>query len=292
LRESVEAFLERERGQLPPWFVVGFGTGIAAWFALGQPRDWTAFLCVSAALALLGFSMRGGRAERAAGWFGLAMMLGCALVWARSAWVAAPRLDRPLVTEFRAKVERVETRVAKRDLRLTLAPTDPALPPRVRVSTKQDGVPEGIAKGAELQLRARLAPPPPMALPGGYDFARDAWFKGIGGVGRSHGGREGATLACQPAADERHELGLKLQPQARRREPEALHRGAGADEVGHLRRRSVDGEREMRGARDTRQEIELEPRQEGPHDGVHARHSLEATERPAHDSERERIEAD
>src|SRR5688572_27525841 len=187
LRESVEAFLERERGQLPPWFVVGFGTGIAAWFALGQPRDWAAFLCVSAALAVGGFSMRGGRAERALGWFGLAMMLGCALVWARSAWVAAPRLERPLVTQFQAKVERVETRVAKKDLRLTLAPADPALPPRVRVSTKQDGAPEGIAKGAELQLRARLAPPPPMALPGGYDFARDAWFKGIGGVGRSLG---------------------------------------------------------------------------------------------------------
>src|SRR5688500_2966234 len=137
LRESVEAFLERERGQLPPWFVVGFGTGIVAWFALGQPRDWAAFLCVSAALAVAGFSMRGGRAERAIGWFGLAMMLGCALVWGRSAWVAAPRLERPLVTQFRAKVERVETRVAKQDLRLTLAPADPALPPRVRVRRRR-----------------------------------------------------------------------------------------------------------------------------------------------------------
>ena len=197
MRESVEAFLERERGQLPPWFVVGFGIGIAAWFALGQPRDWAAFLCVSAALALLGFSMRGGRAERGVGWFGLAMLLGCALVWARSAWVAAPRLERPLVTEFRAKVERVETRVAKKDLRLTLAPADPALPPRVRVSTKQDGAPKGIAKGAELQLRARLAPPPPMALLGGYDFARDAWFKGIGAVGRSLG----PVTVVQPAGE-------------------------------------------------------------------------------------------
>lgn len=186
-RENVEAFLERERGQLPPWFVVGFGTGISAWFALDQPRHWAAFLCISAALALAGFSLRGGRAERAVGWFGLAMMLGCALVWARANTVAAPRLERPLVTEFQAKVEWVETRAAKRDLRLTLAPTDKTLPPRVRVSTKQDGAPNGIAKGAQLQLRARLAPPPPMALPGGYDFARDAWFKGIGGVGRSLG---------------------------------------------------------------------------------------------------------
>ncbi|HEU5285677.1 MAG TPA: ComEC/Rec2 family competence protein [Sphingomicrobium sp.] len=187
MRERLEAFLERERGQLPPWFVVGFGAGIAAWFALDEPRSWAAFLCVTAGLTIAGFALKGGRAERSAGWFGLAMMLGCSLVWARSHYVAAPRLERPLVTEFRAEVERVETRVAKGDLRLTLALADPALPPRVQVSVKLETAPEGIAKGAQLQLRARLAPPPPMALPGGYDFARDAWFRGIGAVGRSLG---------------------------------------------------------------------------------------------------------
>ena len=34
-REGVERFLERERGQLPLWLVVGFGAGIASWFAPG-----------------------------------------------------------------------------------------------------------------------------------------------------------------------------------------------------------------------------------------------------------------
>jgi competence protein ComEC len=55
------------------------------------------------------------------------------------------------------------------------------------VSIDQDKAPKGIAAGAQLQLRARLAPPPPMALPGGYDFARDAWFREIGAVGKSLG---------------------------------------------------------------------------------------------------------
>jgi competence protein ComEC len=187
LRASVELFLERERGQLPPWFVVGLGTGIVGWFALDGPLDWIAFLCLSAGLAVAAFSIRGGRAERAAGWFGLAMALGCGLVWCRAAYVGASRLQRPFVTEFSGRVERVETRTAKGDLRITLAPADGSLPPRVRVSIKQDAAPSGIATGAVLHLRARLAPPPPMALPGGYDFARDAWFKGIGAVGRSLG---------------------------------------------------------------------------------------------------------
>ena len=186
-RDRVEALLEHERAQLPLWFVVGLGGGIAAWFALDGPRQWTAFLCLAAGLAVAGFAARGGRAERAAGWFGLALALGCALVWARAEWVRAPRLERPLVTAFDARVERVETLVAKGDLRLWLAPDDPALPPRVRVSLKAKDAPEGIASGARLRLRARLTPPPPMALPGSYDFARDAWFKQIGGVGRAIG---------------------------------------------------------------------------------------------------------
>ena len=63
LREALESFLEAERGQLPPWFVVGLGTGILAWFSLDRPRDWAAFLCLSGALAVAGFTVRGGRAE-------------------------------------------------------------------------------------------------------------------------------------------------------------------------------------------------------------------------------------
>ena len=167
--------------------MVGVGAGIAAWLILDRPIYWAAFLCGAAALALIGFAMSGGRLERAIGWLGLALTLGCALIWARSEWVAAPKLERPRIASFEAEVERVETMSAKGDLRLTLAPRDPKLPPRVRVSIKQEGAPEGIATGARLALKARLAPPPPMALPGSYDFARDAWFKGIGGVGRSLG---------------------------------------------------------------------------------------------------------
>jgi competence protein ComEC len=57
----------------------------------------------------------------------------------------------------------------------------------VRVSIDQDKFPAGIAPGADIRLKARLAPPPPMALPGTYDFARDAWFKQIGAVGKAMG---------------------------------------------------------------------------------------------------------
>src|SRR6476659_1060413 len=143
LHEGLERLLEIERAQLPPWFVVGFGSGIAAWFALGRPGEWQAFLCAAAALSLVGFLIGSGRAGRALGWFALAATLGCALVWARSAWVAAPRLERPAVVEFAARIESVEHLAAKQAVRLMLAPADPSLPPRVRVSIDEDKVPAG-----------------------------------------------------------------------------------------------------------------------------------------------------
>ena len=79
-REGVEAFLERERGQLPIWLVVGFGAGIACWFALSGPPEWLAVLCLGGAMAIAGFTFEGGRFERAVGWLGLALALGCSVI--------------------------------------------------------------------------------------------------------------------------------------------------------------------------------------------------------------------
>ncbi len=185
--EQLERLLEHERAQLPPWFVVGFGGGVAAWFTLGRPDQWIAFLCFSAALGMIGFFLAPSRAGRAVGWLGVASTLGCALIWLRAQEVSAARLSRPVVATFSARVETVETLVARDTVRLTMAPRDPQLPPRVRISVDPVAVPVGLARDAVVHLRARLAPPPPMALPGTYDFARDAWFKRIGAVGKALG---------------------------------------------------------------------------------------------------------
>jgi competence protein ComEC len=162
--EAVERFLEVERAQLPPWAVVGLLAGIAAWFALPSRLDWQAALLVAFALTILGFVVIPGRTGRALGWFAFAALFGCALIWARSERVAAPRLDRPMVAEFEARVERVEVRSAKDSLRLTLASLDPALPPRVRVNLPEAQAVPGLGSGARIALRVRLAPPPPGGL--------------------------------------------------------------------------------------------------------------------------------
>lgn len=183
----IEAFLERERAQLPLWFVACFGAGIAAWLQLAGPMQWAAFILIALAVSALGFVMGSSRSGRALVFAGLAMGAGCALIWSRSELVAERRLERPTVIAFDATVERMETRAAKGDVRLTLLPNGAVLPERVRVSLPEADAPPGLGEGAAIRLRARLQPPPPMALPGSHDFARDAWFAGIGAVGRAIG---------------------------------------------------------------------------------------------------------
>ena len=181
---KVEGFLESERAQLPLWFVAAFGAGIAAWMWMPGPRQWEAFIAVQLGLASLALALGRGRIGHALLLGSLAMAAGCGLVWSRSELVAAPALEKPLAATFRARIEAMETLAAKGDLRLTLAPLDQGLPPLVRVAVPEEGAPAGLAPGAEVRIRARLMPPPPMPLPGGHDFARDFWFKGIGATGR------------------------------------------------------------------------------------------------------------
>jgi len=183
----VEAFLERERGQLPLWFTAAFGAGIAAWLWLPGPEQWSATILVGLGVAAAGVALGAGRAARALLFAGAAIGAGCALIWWRSDRAAAPSLDRPAVVSFEGRVEKIETRAAKGDLRLTLETQSPGLPPLVRVSLPEENAAPGIGGGAQIRLKARLQPPPPMALPGSHDFARDLWFAGIGGVGRAIG---------------------------------------------------------------------------------------------------------
>jgi competence protein ComEC len=185
--EGLEKLLEAERAQLPPWLVVGFGAGIAAWFALDDLRQWQAFLCVTAALALIGFGAGKGRAGQALGAFAFAAVLGCALVWNRATLVDEPRLSHPVVAQLQGTVETVDHLATRQTTRVLAHSMGADLPPKLRLSIDDDKLPPGIAPGAVISTRARLVPPPPMALPGTYDFARDAWFQGLGGVGKPLG---------------------------------------------------------------------------------------------------------
>lgn len=145
-------------------------------------------LAALAGAAMLFAILGSGRAGRAGATFLILAALGCALAWARAEGVGAIRLQRPQIAEFKARIEAADLLAARESTRLTLTPdAGQGLPPHVRVNVSNDDSPAGLAPGQRVQLRARLMPPPAASLPGAYDFARLAWFKGLGATGHALG---------------------------------------------------------------------------------------------------------
>lgn len=184
---GLEALADRERDQLPLWLPVGLIVGVAGWFWLPGRESWISFLLLAAAAMLgalaLGWGTRWGKALAI---FCLAILLGCANVWGRAERVAAPRLERAQLAGFGGRIETVQRLPARGTVRLIVATEGGALPPRVRINVdSEDGAAAAIEPGARIRGRAWLMPPAPAAVPGGYDFARAAWFQGIGATGRA-----------------------------------------------------------------------------------------------------------
>jgi competence protein ComEC len=186
LSAALDRLSEREREQLPLWLPVGLGIGIAAWFWLPDPDAWIAFLLAAASLlcgsVALGWGARWGRALAI---FAAAAMIGCGLVWWKAERVAAPRLAHARMASFTGTVESVQRLPAREAVRVVVATDEAELPPRLRINVAAAKAPAGLDPGAQVAVRAWLMPPAPMAVPGAYDFARVAWFQGIGGTGRA-----------------------------------------------------------------------------------------------------------
>lgn len=183
----IEAALEAERDQLALWLPIALGAGIALWLILPDRTSWFGAMALLGGVALTGLAIGLGRR------FGLALLvggvvalIGLLLVWTRADWVAAPRIDRPRVALVSGQIELVERLPARELVRLTIA-TDPGLmlPPRLRLNVDDTDLAGPVAGGSRIAVRARLLPPAPPAVPGGYDFARAAWFQGLGATGKA-----------------------------------------------------------------------------------------------------------
>ncbi|WP_237243380.1 ComEC/Rec2 family competence protein [Sphingomonas sp. LK11] len=188
-----EPWAEAERNQIPLWTPVMLGAGIAAWFVLPDPRAWEAVMLAAGGVGLAAATLSdGGRVMRAIGLGAMLVVAGVLLAWARAESVRAPVLTRPVIADMIAEVETAEPLAARQIVRLMLRPVRARdgrgrmlnLPPRIRISLPQEDAPVGLGPGAWVRLRARLMPPAGPVAPGGYDFARAAWFQRIGATGR------------------------------------------------------------------------------------------------------------
>lgn len=187
---ALERFLANAGFDRGPWLAVAFGAGICAWFALDNAFQWLSFLalCMAVICLAFGFMSESGRfpfIRQSLLALSLLLAAGCLVVWSKSVLVGAPAIERPMVERFTARILEREEEPARERVRLILAAQLPerATPVRVRVNLPLDLDEPVLDEGAEIRLRARLMPPAPPMLPGGYDFSRTAWFSGLSATG-------------------------------------------------------------------------------------------------------------
>lgn len=181
--------LEAEHDRWFLWLPVLFGGGVAFYFLLpSEPGLLLAVLPAAAALALHLAGPRGGLAGIATAML-LTTTLGLGAAKLRTEIVRAPVLAAQIgPIDVYGFVELVEPRATKGQ-RLTIRVTAMekheahAWPVRVRIRTLAEN--PALKPGDAVRLKATLSPPPDPALPGDYDFARAAWFAGLGAVGFS-----------------------------------------------------------------------------------------------------------
>ncbi len=205
------------------WYVVAFALGEVAY--LGLPREpWLgAQLAVLAGLLLvLAYRRRLGQTHFAVS---LAVMvsLGCTAGQVQSIRCAGPSFDRERTVTVTGWIEAEET-VLKDATRITLrvaSMTARRLPkdviPDLITVTFRAGTPL-FRVGDAVSFLARLRPLQGPVMPGGYDFARRAFFDGRGATGYALGKIRMADLGDPPMiarvlgriADLRHAIAQRI----------------------------------------------------------------------------------
>ena len=171
------------------WTPVALGCGCAAYFALlREPQAWVAWALIPVVAALLVATRWSvSRAITMALVLSACAVGGFAVAKLRAEAVKAP------VAQAGARPQWVDAWVVdiaqpgEGGQRLLLAPmrvgdwAPEATPIRMRVTLRP-----GTAlprPGDAVRVLSLVNPPPPPASPGSYDFARDAYFESVGGVG-------------------------------------------------------------------------------------------------------------
>jgi competence protein ComEC len=168
-----------------PWLAVAFGFGIVLYFAADrEPSPWAAVALAAAAIAAsyasrtrpLAFPLALGVA---------AIVAGFTIGTIKRAWIAHPVLAAPAwnaevagFIETREERERSD-RIVVLVHRMAATRLGESLQ-RIRVSVRKGTAPP---VGRFVEFKARLSPPLEPLRPGGYDFARNLYFQGIGASG-------------------------------------------------------------------------------------------------------------
>ncbi len=163
------------------WWPVGMGCGIALYFSLSdEPPLWHGLACLTLCSVLLGFCLWG----RGLWWACLSMSIGFTCAKVRTDWVDTYMLDRPLKNvDIEGVIQQVDYRRDHwRYVVGNIHPSPFKIPSKIRVNDLCAN--RVIVPGMRIRLKADLYPFPLPVSPQGFDFARQAYFQGIGAAGR------------------------------------------------------------------------------------------------------------
>ena len=182
--------LDAQRGHLFPWVPVCLGAGIAAWFALRfepGPGHYLAAAALAAALLLAAARLPAAAARPVP--IALALVLaGVLLAGHRAHSVAGPVLGWRYYGPVEGTIVEIDRsgsdkpRITLEDVVLRDVAPD-RTPHRVRLSLHGDWPGAEPVPGLRVMSTGHLSPPGGPVEPGGFDFARHAWFEGLGAVG-------------------------------------------------------------------------------------------------------------
>ena len=186
LAESyAEAFaIEWDTRRLFLWLPACAGAGVLLYLSADHEPWVAAAPLLALVFAAAAIALRHHRVARVVLVALATLFAGFSAAQWRSAGVGTPVLDHIRIAALTGFVEEMDHRRVGSRFVLRLASAeglDPTRTPRrVRLTTRRD---DGVQAGDFVTLKARLLPPATAAAPGGYAFARDAYFSGLGAVG-------------------------------------------------------------------------------------------------------------
>lgn len=190
LQAAIGKACEAQSGRLMLWVPVALGGGCAVYLSLPFEPLWVVIgLLTVLSGAGVWLSRRGDRQGGLVtlSWLVLVFVLGMALCKARTESVAAPVLSGEETQFFIDAVvlditgqDSVSPRIVVAPLRVSGLSAENT-PIRLRLGLRN--AEPALMPGQRIRAFAIVHPPAGPSMPGGYDFARSAWFDAFGGVG-------------------------------------------------------------------------------------------------------------
>ncbi|ESQ75416.1 hypothetical protein ABAC402_09965 [Asticcacaulis sp. AC402] len=203
----MSTIVSAQSGRIVLWLPVALAFGAAFYLELRHEPDWP-WLIVPGGLMLAALPLI-LRFSSSSYLYNLILLLvmfsaGTLIAKLRTEQVRAPVLS-PYETQYNVTAFIVDNISPSADKpRLLLAPIavrglrSHETPVRLRVTFRPGTIEAAdIKPGDAISVFALLNPPPSPSMPGGYDFARHAWFQGVGGVGFVPGKIERIDVAPQ-----------------------------------------------------------------------------------------------